>query len=257
MTGFIAMQRDALDHPLLKDADRFRAWFWLVAYAAWKPTRVRIKGETIDLQRGELSFSIRFMAESWGWSKSRVDRFISDLRDEGMIETRAKNGTSAGHKAGQGQSVLTICNYEKYQDPQREARDNDEAPDGTSAGQQRDKEEQVNKVIPNGITTSCARDPFPMPDWCDDPQSWRDFKANRKRKRLPNTPSTYKRFLDDIRRIADDEWPPPRLLAHAAAKGWGGIYDPRTSQKPGNDNRPQRGSSIASLLDDVRQVHGL
>lgn len=147
MSGFIAMQRDALDHHLLQDGDRFRAWFWIVANACWKPAKARIKGRTVELERGELSFSVRFLADNWGWSKSRVDRFLSDLRAEGMIETRSKSGTSAGHKAGQGQSIITVCNYSKYQDSETVVRDKREAKSGTSAGQARDKEEEGNKVI--------------------------------------------------------------------------------------------------------------
>ena len=114
MSNFIAMSRAALDHPMLQDAERFRAWFWLIAHAAWRPKKVRIKGQIVEIERGELSFSQRFLAENWGWSKSRVDRFIADLRDEGMISTRSKNGATAGHSAGQGQAIITICNYEKY-----------------------------------------------------------------------------------------------------------------------------------------------
>ncbi|WP_374412719.1 hypothetical protein [Novosphingobium colocasiae] len=138
MTGFIVMDRGALDHPLLKDADRFRAWFWLIANAAWKPTRTRIKGTMVEIDRGDLTFSVRFLAERWGWSKSRVDRFLSDLRGEGMIETRSKIGTTAGHVAGHGQSIITICNYDKYQSSQGADRDNAEPEIGTTAGQQRD-----------------------------------------------------------------------------------------------------------------------
>lgn len=149
MSGFIAMQREALDHPLLQDGERFRAWFWLISNASWKPTRTRIKGEIIDLQRGELSFSVRFLAERWGWSKSKVDRFLADLRAESMIETRSKTGTTAGHKAGQGQSIITICNYGKYQDVSESQRDNANAKTGTTAGQQRDKEEQRNQETKN------------------------------------------------------------------------------------------------------------
>jgi hypothetical protein len=56
---------------------------------------------------------------------------------------------------------------------------------------------------------------------------WRDFLANRKRKSLPNTPTAHKRLLADLARLSDDEWPPGRLIEHAAAKGWAAIYDPR------------------------------
>jgi len=150
MSGFVVMHREALDHPLLRDGERFRAWFWLVANAAWKPTKARIKGTIVELARGELTFSVRFLAENWGWSKSRVDRFIADLRDEGMIETRTKSGTTsgtnAGHNAGQGQSIITICNYAKYQDVKEPSRDNDNQKSGQVAGQQRDKEEQGNNI---------------------------------------------------------------------------------------------------------------
>lgn len=100
-------------------------------------------------------------------------------------------------------------------------------------------------LSPNGEnhTAPDRREPFPKPDFCDDDQVWSDFLANRKRKRLPNTATAHKGFLDDINRIADDEWPPGRLLKHAAAKGWGGIYDPRSTGTPNNDNRKSTGGS--------------
>ena len=91
------------------------------------------------------------------------------------------------------------------------------------------------------------RSAFVKPDWCEDDQDWQDFLANRKRKRLPNTASAYKGFLDDIARIADDEWPPGRLLAHAAAKGWGGIYDPRDAGKSTNARTPPSNRNTAEL----------
>jgi hypothetical protein len=65
-----------------------------------------------------------------------------------MIETRSKIGTVAGHSAGQGQSVLTICNYDRFQRPLKQERDSERAENGTTAGQQRDKEEEGNNVIP-------------------------------------------------------------------------------------------------------------
>tara|TARA_R100001086_G_scaffold180400_7_gene100208 strand:- start:3379 stop:4044 length:666 start_codon:yes stop_codon:yes gene_type:complete len=146
MSGFIAIHRTALDHPVIGEPARFYAWFWIVSHACWKPTRVKIRGKVVTLNRGELSFSVRFMGEAWGWSKSRVDRFLSDLRQEGMIETRSKIGTSANHPAGRGQAVIKVCNYDKYQDPQARKRDKREPSSGTTAGQQRDKEEQGNKL---------------------------------------------------------------------------------------------------------------
>lgn len=103
-------------------------------------------------------------------------------------------------------------------------------------------------ISPDGENHSTAerREPFPMPDWVEDGQVWADFLANRKRKRLPNTATAYRGFLDDIARIASAEWPPWRLLQHCTAKGWGGIYDPTNDRTPGNDNRNSKSTSTAS-----------
>ena len=59
MSGFIAMSRDALDHPLLQDGEHFRAWFWLVSKACWKPTRHDVNGKIVTLERGQFSTSLR------------------------------------------------------------------------------------------------------------------------------------------------------------------------------------------------------
>lgn len=192
MSGFIAIQRDALEHPLLQDPARFRAWVWLIANAAWKSTSVRIKGETIHLERGELSFAQRFLAEKWGMSKSRVDRFIADLRAEGMIETRSKIGADCAHKAGQGQSIITICNYDKYQSRDEGERGNSGATRGATAGQQRGKEEQGNKGT--SLSNERERDSAGAQDVIDE---WRKVakplrlscweKLTPKRRRLINS----------------------------------------------------------------------
>jgi hypothetical protein len=249
MSGFYAMHRGWQDADIFGNADYSErdAWVWLIEQASWKPTTVRIKGDKVELQRGQMTFSVRFLAEKWGWSKSRVDRFLKRLTAEAMISTCSKIGTTAGHQAGHGQSIITICNYEKYQSPENAERDNDETQIGTTAGQQRDKEEEGNKGIRNNPSvakaTSGARapDPFPRPDFAD-AQVWKDFLANRRKKRLVNSETAYKGFLEDIARHADGEWPPGRLLRHAAAKGWGGIYDPREQENRNgtpNHNRPQ------------------
>lgn len=141
MAGYIKLHRGWRDNGIFSgEFSRADAWVWLIEEAAWKPTKARIKGQTVDLERGELTFSQRFLAEKWGWSKSRVDRFIAELRAETMIETRSKIGATAGHAAGQGQSILTICNYAKYQDRQDDERGNVEPDSGATAGQQRGKE---------------------------------------------------------------------------------------------------------------------
>jgi hypothetical protein len=105
MSGFIVMHREALDHPLLQDGERFRAWFWMVARACWKPTPFDVAGRIILLERGQFCASRQLLADAWNWSPSAVERFLTRLQTEQMI----------GRETGQGRSVITICNYAKYQ----------------------------------------------------------------------------------------------------------------------------------------------
>lgn len=242
MTGFIAMQRDALDHPVLFDGGRFRAWFWLVANAAWKPTRTRIKGKIVTLERGEMTYSIRFLAENWGWSKSRVDRFLAELREEGMIETRSKSGTTAGHAAGQGQSIISVCNYAKYQTAEDRLRDNDEPEPGTTAGQQRDKEEQVNKIIPPKNARGSKL-----------PEGWQPILTERSQRIVSAWPEgKLDRELSKFRNHAADKGRTSKDW-QAAFRKW---IDNADEWKPANDQRNSKPTGTATAAERARANFG-
>lgn len=129
--GVVGIDRDVFNHPAFKPEPfpEAMAWIWLICEATHKPHVKRIDGQPFELRRGQLCHSIRFMAEAWRWSKSRVDRFLSMLEKRDMI--RREIGTKS--------SVLTICNYGVYQRAALPARDNVETPSGTKVGQSWDK----------------------------------------------------------------------------------------------------------------------
>lgn len=154
MSGYVKLHRGWRDNAIFRgEFSRADAWVWLIEHAAWKPAKARIKGQPVELARGELSFSVRFMAAKWGWSKSRVDRFLAELEAENMVKITAKSrdnsgtttGTTAGHPAGQGASIISLCNYDKYQGRDDTERDNAQSESGTSAFQNRDEEEEGKK----------------------------------------------------------------------------------------------------------------
>jgi hypothetical protein len=107
--GYIAIPRRIFEDPLLQDDAYFRAFLRLVSEAAWKIRRVKItngrRSEIIELERGQLSHSRSYMANSWGWSEKRVRTFLRRLEKGGMIDVQA----------GRLQTVITICNYDIYQ----------------------------------------------------------------------------------------------------------------------------------------------
>lgn len=73
---------------------------------------VNSRGYAVSLERGQLVTTIRLLAELWGWSKSKVSRFLLDMRDSNRDTFRIKietvNGTSA--------TLVTICNYDGNED---------------------------------------------------------------------------------------------------------------------------------------------
>lgn len=128
MSGFIALHREAFSHPVLKDPARFRAWFWLVANAAWKATKHDARGHTITVERGQLCAGREYLAKEWGWSPSAVERFLTRLETEQMIE----------RQTGQMKTVITIRNYDKYQEKPEEG--------GHMSGQQTGQKPDRNRT---------------------------------------------------------------------------------------------------------------
>lgn len=132
--GVFAVDRGIWDHPMFESREPFsrrEAWLWLVSSAVWKGKTIFVDRKRVTLGRGQLAFSVRFMADQWGWSKSSVARFLDVLKTETMIETQA----------GQSITIITICKYDEYQRVSLPDRDTKRDNDGTQAGQSRDKEE--------------------------------------------------------------------------------------------------------------------
>lgn len=102
---------------------------------------------------------------------------------------------------------------------------------------------------PPDVTTRARKaDPFPKPEWCSE-QIWNDLKANRKAKRLPNTASAHAKLIRDLTAMADDDWPPGRLLEAIVARGWAAAYDPRDSRndRPPNFSRTAKPDPLLAM----------
>lgn len=109
MSGYYLMHRGWLDHPVFGGVRepycRRAAWAWLIDHAAYDEVKVGVTNKVITLQRGQLSYSLRYLANAWGWDDPKVRRFLTRLVGEMMIDT----ATDAG------QTIITIKNYEQYQ----------------------------------------------------------------------------------------------------------------------------------------------
>ena len=119
MQGFFLMDRAMLSHPVVGIANpaRFAAWCWMIAQARWKPGQVEIGGEVVQIERGQFVTTIRKMAAETGLSVKETRTFLAHLEAAGMIEKRGTaSGTARGTGGGTGATMLTVCNYDKFQD---------------------------------------------------------------------------------------------------------------------------------------------
>jgi DNA-binding transcriptional regulator YhcF (GntR family) len=163
MSGTFNVSREIWDHEMFRGGvfTEREAFLWLISEAAWKPRAKRFRNGSVSLDRGQLCASVRFMADAWGWSKSRVSRFLDMLKKRDMI----------GAQSGTGILVVTICNYAKYQHTQRKP--------GTLAGHEpghsRDtrgtnENKGIREEEEGGGGSAGARDDIPFsPDEPNDP----------------------------------------------------------------------------------------
>lgn len=106
--SWYALERGWMDNPKFgsEPYTKAMAWCYMIENAAYKPYKKYVGYNIIDLERGELFVSERYLAEAWHWSKKKVRNFLLFLEDDEAIEIiKDKKGTT-----------IKIVNYKKYQD---------------------------------------------------------------------------------------------------------------------------------------------
>jgi hypothetical protein len=146
--GTVRVSRDFFDDGAFKSEPftEREAFLWMIMEASFKPRERRIGRESVILERGQLATSMRFLQKAWGWASTRrVHSFICALQKRNMLR----------NAAGTGFSVITLCNYDKYQsvssDAERErnakrnARGTNENKDAI-----REEREAIASLVPQG-----------------------------------------------------------------------------------------------------------
>ena len=105
--GWIKLSRDITKHWIFQDAEFFKWWFDLLTMAAWNDHKVMYDAHLFTLKRGQTIASISYLSERWGRNRKRIIRFLQLLEKDGMITRIVRDRQT---------SVLTICNYGRYQE---------------------------------------------------------------------------------------------------------------------------------------------
>ena len=131
---------------------RSEAWVDLIQRAAWKDHTRLVGGAIIELSRGEILASIRFLAEAWNWGEQRVRTFIALLKKMDRILTQRE--TQAG-------TVYLLVNYDTYQGGNAESDTADNTP--ITHRQHTHNTKRSSKAVKAGKeTTLSGRTPDPV-----------------------------------------------------------------------------------------------
>lgn len=232
MSGYVKAYRERFKHPLFKSQKFCRgyAWDWLVSHAVYKDHEIEVKGKIVILNRGQLSYSIRYMADAWNWDKAAVSRLLTRFKTETMIETSTETG----------QIIITICNYEEYQGENVRTETEDETQVEIGARQHRDRSEtnkkkykKDKKLGPDKSDLfSADRKPdkpkrkvitkHSFPEWIK-PDHAQGILDQRRGKKAPVTEFWFKKFIIKMEQVRQRKGDPNAAIAMIIDKNWMGF----------------------------------
>lgn len=107
MSGWILLHRQLKDSSLwlAEPFTRGQAWVDILMLANHEYGYFYIRGNRIDVQRGEVAVSEDSLASRWGWSKSKVRGFIKSLENDQQINQQKSPIINK----------ICIINYDSYQ----------------------------------------------------------------------------------------------------------------------------------------------
>lgn len=107
MQGWISLHRQIKDNFIWNDKpfSKGHAWIDILLRVNHQPNKVPIGNQVIDLIAGQTVWSIKDMATSWGWSRTKVDAYLKVLNREQMLDIKKTSKYT----------LLTVINWEMYQ----------------------------------------------------------------------------------------------------------------------------------------------
>ena len=105
MSGWIKVHRQLTNHWIWDKPEYLKWWLDILIQANIESKKVLIKGQLINVERGQVVYSYDTWANRWQINKSKVVRFLKMLEKDLMIELKNETVTTR----------LIVCKYDTYQ----------------------------------------------------------------------------------------------------------------------------------------------
>ena len=142
--GWIKTYRKIQDCWIWLDKEPFdkrSAWIDLLLTANHSDKKLLFNGSLITVKRGQILTSIRKLSEKWKWSYDKCSRFLKILESDGMLQKQSDNF----------RTLLTIVNYELYQDVSCTNECTDNGANRTQASEQSSEQSEHGQVTNKNV----------------------------------------------------------------------------------------------------------
>ena len=133
--GWVKLHRKILDNPVFKDREALQLFLYCLLRANYKPNDFIFNGQVVHLERGQFIFGLRKASKALKMSIRKLRTRLLVLRKLGITT----------HQTTHRFSIITICNYNQYQDTQNEKGHNKRQTDDTlTTTNKKDNKEKNN-----------------------------------------------------------------------------------------------------------------
>lgn len=220
--GWISIHRQLQSHWLWDDKpfSRGQAWIDLLLMANHADNKFLLGNELIEVQTGSFITSIAKLCTKWGWSNTKVVKFLDLLENDGMI-TR---------KSDTKKTVITIEKYSDYQicDDKKTMQKrckNDTKTIRKHTNNNDNNDNNENKIIYNA-------DPSLN-------QAIIKFVEFRKSIKKPMTEHAVDLMVRKLQKMTPDIGKQIEIINQSILNGWQGIFPLKEEQKQGSTRQIQ------------------
>ncbi len=245
MKGWIKLHRQLLDCDLWindddEPFDRRSAWVDLLLRANHKDKQIIFDNALMTVGRGQLVTSVRKLADRWRWGKDKTVKFLKLLEEMDMIKRDSDSR----------RTLLTIVNYEVYQDTADTEQTQISTPTRTQSRQSADTEQTLTRtpIRHKQESKECIKNEknekndkegkkniyFPNDEILN--EAFKDFVAMRKKIKAPLTDRATDMAIKKLEELGNgDNDLMLKICNQTVLNSWKGFYPLKEEQKAAGD----------------------
>ena len=217
MDGWILLHRKLSDNKFwtCEPFTRGQAWVDLLLLANHSESFFYIRGNKVNVKRGQLAWGEVKLSERWKWSRTKLRKYLNDLEKEQQIIQQ--KGTII--------QIITINNYEQYQKKEQQG------------GQQKDnrktaEEQQKNIYKECYIMLKNENNVKEIDKWDEVFNLWLKYKSERKEHYVKTGMS---QMMNKLIKLASGDHKNGLLIIHdAMANNYSGFFELKKTKKNGS-----------------------